>query len=72
MWLLPPARSLTPASVVVVATLRSRMATCHSVMSLASALAQMPGFADQVESRPCARNKVLDARSDYCCARVWP
>jgi hypothetical protein len=38
-WLLPPARGLTPASVVVVAALRSRTATCRSTVSLASALA---------------------------------
>jgi hypothetical protein len=39
MWLLPPARSLTPASVVVVATLKSRTATYRSAVSLALALA---------------------------------
>jgi hypothetical protein len=39
-WLLPPARGLTPASVVVVvATLRSRTAACRSIVSLASAFA---------------------------------
>jgi hypothetical protein len=38
-WLLPPTRSLTPASIVFVAARRSRMATCHSVVSLASAFA---------------------------------
>jgi hypothetical protein len=36
-WLLPPARGLTPVSVVVVATLRSRMAAYRSTVSLASA-----------------------------------
>jgi hypothetical protein len=38
-WLLPPARSLTPASIVVVATLRSRTTACRSAVSLASAFA---------------------------------
>jgi hypothetical protein len=38
-WLLPPARSVTPASVVVVAALRSRTAACRSAMSLALAFA---------------------------------
>jgi hypothetical protein len=39
-WLLPPTRGLTPAGVVVVvATLRSRMAACRSTVSLASAFA---------------------------------
>jgi hypothetical protein len=38
-WLLPPARSLTPASIVVVAALRSRTAACRSAVSLALALA---------------------------------
>jgi hypothetical protein len=38
-WLLPPARSLTPASVVVVAALRSRTVACRSAVSLASAFA---------------------------------
>jgi hypothetical protein len=32
-WLLPPARGLTPASVVVVAALRSGTAACRSTMS---------------------------------------
>jgi hypothetical protein len=39
-WLLPPASGLAPASVVVVvAVLRSRMAACHSTVSLAAAFA---------------------------------
>jgi hypothetical protein len=39
-WLLPPNSGLTPASVVVViATLRSRTAACHSTVSLAAAFA---------------------------------
>jgi hypothetical protein len=40
-WLLPPTRSLTPVSVVVVATLRSRTAACRSAVSLASAFAHV-------------------------------
>jgi hypothetical protein len=37
-WLLPPARGLTPTSVVVVvAALRSGTAACRSTVSLASA-----------------------------------
>jgi hypothetical protein len=38
-WLLPPARGLTPATVVVIAALRSGMAACRLTMSLASAFA---------------------------------
>jgi hypothetical protein len=38
-WLLPPTRSLTPASIEVVAARRSRTATCRSAVSLASAFA---------------------------------
>jgi hypothetical protein len=38
-WLLPPARGLTPVSVVVVDALRSRTAACRSAVSLASAFA---------------------------------
>jgi hypothetical protein len=38
-WLLPPARGLTPAAVVIVVALRSRTAACRSTMSLAAALA---------------------------------
>jgi hypothetical protein len=41
-WLLPPARGLTPAGVVVVvARLRSRTTTSRSAMSLALALAHV-------------------------------
>jgi hypothetical protein len=39
-WLLPPAKGLTPAGVVInVAALRSRTAACRSTLSLASAFA---------------------------------
>jgi hypothetical protein len=38
-WLQPPARGLTPASVVVVAALRSGTTVYRSTMSLASAFA---------------------------------
>jgi hypothetical protein len=74
-WLLPPARGLTPASVIVVAALRSRMAACRSAVSLASTFAHalLPEgrrrvFADQAESRPSMHNEVLDAHSDRYCA----
>jgi hypothetical protein len=41
-WLLPPASGLTPASVViVVASLRSRMATCRSTVKLAATFAHV-------------------------------
>jgi hypothetical protein len=41
-WLLPPARSLTPTSVVVVAAWRSRMTACRLAVALASAFADAP------------------------------
>jgi hypothetical protein len=41
-WLLPPARGLTPVSIVVdVAALRLRMAACRSTVSLAPAFAHV-------------------------------
>jgi hypothetical protein len=58
-WLLHPASDLTPASVVVViALLRSRTATCHSTVRLATALAHV-FFSDGgcrvllIELNPC-------------------
>jgi hypothetical protein len=77
-WLLPPARGLTPAGVVVVvAAVRSGTDAYCSTMSLASAFAHVllpegrrAGFVDQAESKPSVHNEVLDARLDRYCIRV--
>jgi hypothetical protein len=73
-WLLPPARGLAPASVVVVvARLKSRVAASRSAVSLAPTLthALLPDVGSS-GSRLSACKGVLGARPDHGCARGWP
>jgi hypothetical protein len=69
-WLLPPTRGLTPASIVVVAALRSRTAACRSSVSLALAFAHA--------LLPEGRRRVLLIKLDpsplcvtKCLTHVW-